>query len=126
LEASYRLVDYLEQFGRRTRSQIWPPDAFWLAALRDEAASGDIAALARAAYNRDRTEIAHRLAQATAARGAASGISAFATLVEQDQGREAALPYFRLAFYSVTCVLFCAAPDVRFWEPSGSCAGSLC
>jgi hypothetical protein len=95
--ANYRLVDYLEQYGKRTRSQLCPPDGFWLAALRDEVAVGDMAALAQAAYHRDRTDIARRLARAAAARGDASGVAAFAALIDRDEGREAALPYFRLA-----------------------------
>ena len=94
---SYRLVDYLEQYGKGTRSQLCPPDGFWLAALREEVATRDMAALARASYDRDRTDISHRLARAAATRGEASGIAAFAASIDRDEGREAALPYFRLA-----------------------------
>lgn len=96
-EVNYRLVDYLEQYGKRTRSECHPPDGFWLAALRDEVAGRDLAALAKAAYERDQIEIAHRLALAAAARGDASGVAAFAALVDQNAGRETALLYFRLA-----------------------------
>lgn len=60
-ETSYRLADYLEQYGKRSRSEFCPPDEFWLAALRDEVAGRDQALLAQAAYTRDRTDIAHQL-----------------------------------------------------------------
>jgi tetratricopeptide (TPR) repeat protein len=96
-ETDYRLADYLEQYGKRIRSELRPPDAFWLAALRDEVAGRDQASLARAAYVRDRTDIAHQLARAAAASGDTSGVASFAALIEQNEDREAALPYFRLA-----------------------------
>jgi tetratricopeptide (TPR) repeat protein len=96
-EIHYRLVDYLEQYGKRTRAELSPPDAFWFAALRDEVRGGDQAALAQAAYDRGRTDVAHQLARAAAARGDASGVAAFANLIDQAEGRAAALPHFRLA-----------------------------
>lgn len=96
-ETAYRLVDYLEQYAKQTRSEVCPPDEFWLAALRKPVTREDQASLAKAAYVRDRMEIGHQLAQAAAARGDASGVASFASLVDNADGREAALPYFRLA-----------------------------
>ncbi|WP_203612234.1 DUF4365 domain-containing protein [Amycolatopsis sp. SID8362] len=93
----YRLVDYLEQYGKRTRLEVCPPDAFWRAALRDDVGGDDQAALARAAYIRNRTDLAHRLARSAAAQGVAAGTAGFASLVSEAEGREAALPYRRLA-----------------------------
>ena len=94
---SYRLADYLEQFGRHTRSLECPQSGFWLAALRDEVAASDRATLARAAYTRSRSEIAYRLARASMTGDNASGIASFAYLIEQEEGRKASLPYFLFA-----------------------------
>lgn len=96
-EISYRLVDYLEQYGKRTRSGVCPPDGFWLAAIRDSVAGTDQASLARAAYVRDRTDVAHQLARSAAAYGDASGVAGFAALISEAEGREAAMRYYRLA-----------------------------
>ncbi|MGC4744778.1 hypothetical protein ACLQ28_03805 [Micromonospora sp. DT201] len=96
-EAGYKLVDYLEQYGKQNRSELCPPDQFWLAALCGDVASRDQAAMARAAYERDRIEAAHQLASAAAAGGNAAGVAAFAALIDRDEDREAALPYFRRA-----------------------------
>lgn len=96
-QATYRLADYLEQFGKRTRFLECPPDKFWLAALCEEVAVRDRTALARAAYDRGRTAIAYRLADAAMAGGNASGIASFAYRIEQREGREASLPYLQFA-----------------------------
>lgn len=96
-QASYRLADYLEQFGKQTRSLGCPQDKFWLAALRDEVADRDRTALACAAYARGRTVIAYRLADAAMTGGNASGIASFAYGIQEKEGREASLPYFRFA-----------------------------
>lgn len=95
--AVYRLADYLELHGKQTRAAVCPPDGFWLAALRDEVNTGDLAALAQASYHRDRKEIADRMARAAAARGDASAVAAFAYMVDHEASRKAALPYYELA-----------------------------
>nr|WP_198151253.1 DUF4365 domain-containing protein [Kibdelosporangium sp. MJ126-NF4] len=96
-DISYKLVDYLEQYGKQTRSGICPPDSFWLAALRDEVVSADQASLAQAAYARNRTDIAHQLARSAARRGDASGVGAFASSINEAEGHDAAFPYWQLA-----------------------------
>lgn len=93
----FRLADYLEQHGKRTRQGERPPDGFWAAALHDDVAGWDTAAMARAAYRRDRREIAHRLALEAAVRGDRAGLATFASMVEEDEGRDEALPYLELA-----------------------------
>ena len=95
--ASFRLADYLEQHGKRTRRGERPPDGFWLAALHDDVACHDVATIAMAAYRRDRVEIAHRLGLEAAVRGDRAGLAAFAALVEEHEGRAEALPYLELA-----------------------------
>jgi hypothetical protein len=44
---AYRLADYLDQYGRRTRGELIPPQSFWAAA--GNALPGGLAVLARAA-----------------------------------------------------------------------------
>lgn len=85
-QASYRLADYLEQFGKQTRSLECPQDKFWLAALRDEVADRDRTALACAAYARGRTVIAYRLADAAMTGGNAVG-HRFLRLRDPGEGR---------------------------------------
>jgi hypothetical protein len=63
----YRLADYLDQHGRRTRSELIPPPAFWAAA--SSARPGDLAALARAAEDRGLLRDAARLYKQAAADG---------------------------------------------------------
>jgi hypothetical protein len=48
----FRLADYLEQHGRRTRSHLCPPASFWGAALRHLSRRTDVSALASAASAR--------------------------------------------------------------------------
>jgi uncharacterized protein YidB (DUF937 family) len=50
-EPAYRLADYLDQHGRRSRRSAVPPAEFWTAAL-DLSDPGDLSVLARAAEGR--------------------------------------------------------------------------
>lgn len=57
----FRLADYLEQWGRKSRRTICPPNSFWVAAhayLRD---ADDLYRLASEALSRHRTQWAHHL-----------------------------------------------------------------
>jgi len=62
-EDSYRLADYMEQHGRRTRGQICPPASFWDAALRHLPRRTDVSALESAASARGRLRYARLLAE---------------------------------------------------------------
>jgi hypothetical protein len=65
---AYRLADYLEQHGRRTRRDRIPPAGFWQAATRF-ASPGDLPALARAAEDRGLLRDAALLRKHAAAHG---------------------------------------------------------
>jgi hypothetical protein len=65
-EISYRLADYLEQYGRRRRRMLCPPLSFWEAAQDHITDSNDLANLSRAAYDRYRLYWAYRLGQKSA------------------------------------------------------------
>jgi hypothetical protein len=75
---SYRLADYLDQHGRRTRRPI-PPADFWKAAARF-ADPGDLPALAKAAEDRGLLRDAARLRKHATAHG---NTSEAAALVER-------------------------------------------
>ncbi|MEV4400124.1 hypothetical protein [Nonomuraea sp. NPDC049607] len=64
--AGYRLADYLDQHGRRIRSDLLPPAAFWKALLR-YAAPPDLMLLANAALDRGLTRHAAQLVKRAAA-----------------------------------------------------------
>jgi hypothetical protein len=64
---AYRLADYLDQHGRRTRRELIPPLAFWAAASL--AHPGDLTALARAAEGRGLLRGAARLYRQATAHG---------------------------------------------------------
>ncbi|WP_345022134.1 hypothetical protein [Streptomyces shaanxiensis] len=57
----FRLADYMEQHGRRTRSLVCPPASFWDAALRHLSRRTDVSALAAAASARWRLRYASLL-----------------------------------------------------------------
>ncbi|WOX26176.1 helix-turn-helix domain-containing protein [Streptomyces solicathayae] len=57
----FRLADYLEQHGRRTRSRLCPPASFWSAALSHLTQFDDLSSLAAAAKSRHRLQWAHHL-----------------------------------------------------------------
>ena len=65
---AYRLADYLEQHGRRTRRRYIPPAGFWKAAARF-ANPGDLPALAEAAEDRGLFRDAARLRKHATAHG---------------------------------------------------------
>lgn len=59
--ASYRLADYLEDFGRRTRQAFCPPASFWHAGYTHLTSLEDLNALSDAASDRYRLQWAHHL-----------------------------------------------------------------
>ncbi len=58
---AYRLADYLEQYGRIERRLMCPPTSFWEAAIRHCQGTDDGVALARAAQQRGRLQVAAAL-----------------------------------------------------------------
>jgi hypothetical protein len=66
---AYRLADYLDQYGRRTRNRIMPPAGFWDAVLRYSGSPADLAALADSARNRLRRRLAAALLDRASAAG---------------------------------------------------------
>ncbi|MEU8718256.1 hypothetical protein [Streptomyces sp. NPDC048663] len=60
-ERWFRLADYIEQLGRRTRSHLCPPASFWDAALEHLSQPADVSALASAAAERWRLRYARLL-----------------------------------------------------------------
>ncbi|MFD5543982.1 hypothetical protein ACFWIJ_40820 [Streptomyces sp. NPDC127079] len=60
-ERWFRLADYMEQYGRRTRSHLCPPASFWEAALEHLTRPADVSALASAAAERWRLRYARLL-----------------------------------------------------------------
>ena len=71
---SYRLADYLDQHGRRTRSSFIPPASFWSAA-GSFASSGDMGTLGEAASRRGMLHDAARLLKKATALGNADAAS---------------------------------------------------
>ncbi|MEU1667160.1 hypothetical protein ABZ547_26905 [Streptomyces sparsogenes] len=59
----FRLADYMEQHGRRTRPHLCPPASFWEAALQHLSRRNDVSALASAADSRWRLRYARLLAE---------------------------------------------------------------
>ncbi|MGW5330708.1 hypothetical protein [Streptomyces sp. NPDC004014] len=62
-EDFFRLADYMEQHGRRSRSRLCPPASFWDAALRHLPRRADVSALALAAEARWRLRYAGLLTE---------------------------------------------------------------
>ncbi|MGW3099678.1 hypothetical protein ACWDCC_40270 [Streptomyces sp. NPDC001102] len=62
-ERWFRLADYMEQYGRRTRSHLCPPASFWDAALEHLSRPADVSALASAAAERWRLRYARLLSE---------------------------------------------------------------
>ena len=75
---AYRLADYLDQHGRRSRRSLIPPAEFWTAAA-DLTDPGDLGALARAAEGRALFNDAARLRKAASAHGSASTAASLIT-----------------------------------------------
>ncbi|MGV9600710.1 hypothetical protein ACWDR1_29010 [Streptosporangium sandarakinum] len=82
-EPSYRLADYLEQHGTRTRRLLCPPAAFWDAATCHAATMSDHRALAQAARDRGRYRYAFALYQAAADAGDTSVLRELAEMREE-------------------------------------------
>ncbi|KAB8172868.1 hypothetical protein FH610_041990, partial [Microbispora catharanthi] len=89
-EPTYRLADYLEQHGTRTRRSLCPPAAFWNAATRHAATMSDHRALAEAARDRGRYRHASALYQAVADAGDTSVLREMARIREQAGDHEGA------------------------------------
>ncbi|MFJ3310817.1 hypothetical protein ACIPSA_49380 [Streptomyces sp. NPDC086549] len=60
---SYRLADYLQDFGRKTRQTLCPPASFWHASYTHLTSLEDLNALAEAATDRYRLQWAHHLSR---------------------------------------------------------------
>ncbi|MEN3540773.1 tetratricopeptide repeat protein [Microbispora sp. ZYX-F-249] len=89
-EPAYRLADYLEQHGARTRRFLCPPATFWNAATRHAASVSDHRALAKAARDRGRNRHAFALHQAVADAGDTSVLRDLARMREQTGEHESA------------------------------------
>ncbi|MFI6933069.1 helix-turn-helix domain-containing protein [Streptomyces sp. NPDC050287] len=76
---SYRLADYLEQHGRRSRARLCPPESFWQAA-HGHLSPESLINLADAARIRHRSHWAERLAQQAADSGNADAIARLAEI----------------------------------------------
>lgn len=57
----YRLADYLEQYGAKTRGRICPPASFWHAVMTHVTTVPDLLALGNSARDRNRLQIADGL-----------------------------------------------------------------
>ncbi|MFD7602357.1 hypothetical protein ACFWAN_17800 [Streptomyces mirabilis] len=68
----FRLADYLEQHGRKSRRVVCPPDSFWHAAYTHLTESEDLNNLAEAAEDRHRLQWAYHLRSRAADAGDAS------------------------------------------------------
>ncbi|MFF3617543.1 hypothetical protein, partial [Streptomyces sp. NPDC002580] len=79
----FRLADYLEQYGRSTRSGLCPPDSFWYAAHIRLTHSDDLNNLARAAKHRHRLQWAHHLRCRAAEHGSIHDLYYLAVLREE-------------------------------------------
>ncbi len=79
LSHCYRLADYLEQHGRRSRARMCPPESFWQAA-HDHLIPESLINLADAARIRHRFHWAERLAQQAADSGNADAITRLAEI----------------------------------------------
>ncbi|NUT96703.1 MAG: hypothetical protein HOY78_32245 [Saccharothrix sp.] len=73
--ARYRLEDYLDQLGRRTRGAICPQQAFWDGLLEHASTPAELVALAASATLRQRRHLAHRLLTKASASGHSEAIA---------------------------------------------------
>ncbi|MFD1541892.1 hypothetical protein [Nonomuraea guangzhouensis] len=96
-EPSYRLADYLEQHGARTRRLMCPPSEFWDAATWHAATPTDHAALARAAYARGRYRHAFNLWRRPADAGDTAALRILASMRERAGDLEGAERVYRAA-----------------------------
>jgi hypothetical protein len=90
--AGYRLVDYLDQYGRRTRQDQAGSPALWdaLAGHADETGTGDLNRLARSARNRGLYRHAAALWTSAAARGSTRAATRLAAHLDRDDAARAA------------------------------------
>lgn len=87
---TYRLADYLEQYGRQERKPLCPPTSFWKAA-RDEFTDPEtLDHLARAAFSRHRIYWAYELWQKAVEAGSVTAMHRLAELRMQADEPEAA------------------------------------
>ncbi|MFI7701309.1 hypothetical protein [Nonomuraea sp. NPDC049480] len=96
-EPYYRLADYLEQHGTRSRRLICPPTEFWDAATQHAATPADHAALAISAYDRGRYRYSYNLWGRLAAAGSAYALQRLAGMRERAGDEEEAEQLYRAA-----------------------------
>ncbi|WP_316779553.1 hypothetical protein [Streptomyces sasae] len=87
---AYRLADYLDQSGRRTRQFLCPPDSFWLAGFHHLTAPEDLESLADAADGRYRLKWSNILRRQAAEVSDDQGLVRLTRLNEQAGDREGA------------------------------------
>ncbi|MEU7527097.1 hypothetical protein AB0A74_15295 [Saccharothrix sp. NPDC042600] len=73
--ARYRLEDYHDQVGRRTRGAICPRQVFWDALLEHASSPAELSALAESAKLRQRLHLAHQLLTKASASGHSQAFS---------------------------------------------------
>ncbi|MFE2118594.1 helix-turn-helix domain-containing protein [Streptomyces microflavus] len=85
--ATFRLADYLEQYGRIARQLQCPPASFWHAGYTHLTAPEDLYSLARAAYDRYRLQWAHYLRRRAAEVGDDHGLIRLVRMREETGDR---------------------------------------
>ncbi|MEV4326769.1 hypothetical protein AB0J37_31430, partial [Microbispora rosea] len=121
-EPAYRLADYLEQHGSRTRRFLCPPATFWNAATRHAASVSDHRAFARAARDRGRHRHAFALYRAVADAGDTTALRELTRIREQAGDHEGAERLARAAADAGdTIALWDLA---RTWEEAGDHEGA--
>ncbi|MFJ3893832.1 helix-turn-helix domain-containing protein [Streptomyces sp. NPDC090083] len=93
----FRLADYLEQHGRKTRRLACPPASFWYAAHAKITNPDDLKTLAEAARARHRLQWAHHLMHRAADTGHPDALQHLATWLEDAGNRQEAEALLRPA-----------------------------
>ncbi|MFF0740183.1 hypothetical protein ACFYVL_07255 [Streptomyces sp. NPDC004111] len=88
---TFRLADYLEQYGRDARARTCPPASFWHAADRHLTRTTDLAGLAGAASQRFRLQWAEHLVRKAAQMGDPDSMVQLAEVTDDDAGSESLL-----------------------------------
>ncbi|MEU5811196.1 helix-turn-helix domain-containing protein [Streptomyces sp. NPDC047718] len=88
--ATFRLADYLEVYGRRTRRFLCPPASFWHASYSHLTDPEDLDRLADAASDRYRLQWAHHLRRRAAETGEGHALLHLARLREESGYRQEA------------------------------------
>ncbi|MFC4062903.1 hypothetical protein ACFOWE_31830 [Planomonospora corallina] len=114
-EPCYRLADYLEQYGARQRRLLFPPAAFWNAAVRHAATLSDHVALAKAAQERGRHRHAFALWQHAADVGDASALYNLTVLRERTGDYKAAEHLARAAAAAGDTTVLYRLAERRQW-----------